>query len=304
VDPLVWLGNDDRRLDLIGKCPAAGQSTVTSLHTWEVVDLRRFVGATFLDVWLHGAGSGGGGGFIKLTGAAGCGGGGGGGSNKLFARFLLEHLPDILYFFVPTGGVGGIAGGSGGVGLAAVMSTKPSVSSSDWIMQSGTNINGGNGGSASVGGAAGPAGSNGFAALLGLAMSSTTLPGSAGAVGGGPVANGIPSNYNNGVSGGGSGAGSTSADLTGGGVNFSGPWIGTLTAGPAGNGLPGFSSLGVPGMPLHFGGGSGAGSGNTVPGGRGGDGAIGAGGGGGGAGLVGGSLGGNGGPAMAQLRFT
>ena len=264
-----------------------------------------------LFIMCIGAGSGGGGGFSGIAGSP-RGGGGGGASGSIATLFLPTHLiPKQLFVSVSKGGAGGAAGVSGSL---ASGNSQVSISSifnggggiPDPLVGAFNPIAGNAGaGTATGGGAGGSAAGTptiiGFGGL-GLFNGINGQPGVAGGAHTGAVgtSQSFPVTGIN-VMGGCGGAGTTSADFAGGGINTS---VGALfsecipptAAAGSFDGSCGFS---LPNFLFNFPG-LGGSSSNTGVGGNGGDGGYGCGGGGGGGGTTGGK-GGRGGDGLVIM---
>ncbi len=261
-------------------------------------------GKSMVSIYALGSGGGGGGGFSSAAATA-RGGGGGGGSGAM-ARVLLPAsvLPDVLYCFVASGGLGGAASVAGAVGNVSYVNLFPEILNTYTrvLVTGGAGAGGGGAGSLTAGGVAGAAAGAGAFYPLTHTGVATSIVGLAGAVGGAHT--GAAGGNISGVAmvhGGAGGGGTTSADFAGG--SFSGAyWMPSLNGGAAigGRGQDGLdmspggvwtqtSSVAAPG--------TGGGSNNAATGGDGGNGGSGCGGGGGGAGLTGGR-GGNGGHGL------
>lgn len=270
-------------------------------------------GGTMCFMQVIAGGGGGGGGFSRVAGNPG--GGGGSGACSGIARFncLAVCLPDTLYIQIGAGGVGGIAGGAGGNGLNSYILTSRLGALPNMVLYSGVNAPGGGGGG--TGAAAGAAGAVPQIAVvqpwntLGLWQANVGLAGiiggaQTGAAGGSATAWGtIP------LTPGGSGAGCTTTNSSGGNVNpvatfdigvygyyvgGGGVALGGVAAGANGSG--GVNRV----TPLFCSGGGGGASNNAGQAGHGGTGGYGCGGGGGGAGTTGG-MGGNGGGGLVII---
>lgn len=259
---------------------------------------------TFISIYLCGAGGGGGGGFTRTAGNAGGGGGGGGSGSITTGLFLASSLPEVLWFSIPTGGLGSTGSGvAGGVGGRAWCSVGQSISALDTILCSGAGDAGGGGaGNGSAGGSAGT-GSIAFtlAGIASIALAVKSQNGINAAAGGGTNAAGGGLTFGSGtilLCGGTGGGGVTATDRAGGDITAGLAFPGTHSGGAAGgnNGQGGWMIR----APMAFSGGTGGGSQNNGAGGAGGNGAFGCGGGGGGAGTTGGA-GGNGGDGFAII---
>lgn len=292
----------------IGSSPAG-----TLGDTWN--SWHRPRGIKMVYILCIGAGAGGGGGFTRAAGNAG-GGGGSGGSSSI-ARLLIpaDCLPDTIYIYTPSGGLGvGSGGGTAGAGLAAMVANYPSnfgaiISNTILISGGGNATGGGTGTGAAVGGAGGSAN---VAAITDCPLAGMGIPAfivgqagrAGGAVAGAVGVNGVIPVTGLLTSGGAGGAGTTAADFAGGG--FTAISNGNISSirpiAPAAGSFNGCDgpALWSPGNTMFFFGGCGGSSSNAGVGGAGGRGAIGAGGGGGGAGTTGGR-GGDGGPGMVMI---
>ena len=272
-------------------------------------------GRTMAYMFVIGSGGGGGGGYSNTAGGA-RGGGGGGGSGG-FAKLVIPvmFLPEILFCYVPSGGLGGtpgLGGGGGnttyistGIGPAGTM-TNTRANPQVILKSCETDATGGSAGSLVAAGNAGSGAlitlqTNCLLSYCGFWWAAAGVNGSAGGGQGGAVGvnnNTLQANYP--FSGGGGGAGTTSADFAGGSQQGSGRVPAIL----GGQTYPSWANSGGAGltytMPLIGQGGAGGASQNFGPGGQGGGGGLGSGGGGGGGGTVAGS-GGQGGPGMAVI---
>lgn len=289
-----WLGLSDR--------------TGTTNAMWEPWQKSWVRNYNFLDIFMVGAGAGGGAGAAAAAGNPKGGGGGGSSGGLVTARFALSVLPDVVYFLLPQGALGGTgtagAGNPGANAIQAHMSARnASITSADLILVTSNSQSGG--GSGGTTGAAGPGGSGGSTPTATTQawdeMAYAWLPRATrdGASGGGVAGSGAvgadaltPLGV---ISGGAGGAGSRTADFAGGNILAFGQ-VPQVPGGLAGGG-DGGGGLWYRDSPFHpwfASGGAGGGSTNTAAtaGGRGGSGAPGCGGGGGGAGT---SVGGNGG---------
>jgi hypothetical protein len=263
--------------------------------------------ATFVHIWMVGAGGGGGGGFTGAASSARGGGGGGGSGAIARGTFLASMLPDILYVQVPQGGTGSTGSGvAGGVGGRVHVSVRPSVTAADIVLVSGAaDASGGAAGSGAIAGAGGTAStvSTAISGSFGsLATSLQFTAGDTGTAGGAQTgAAGSPqvalASIN--ITGGAGGAGVTTTDFNGGAIVGAGICPSRVGGTANANGekaLNGYMSW----IPLFSTGGSGGGSDNDAIGGTGGDGGIGSGGGGGGGGATGGG-GGRGGDGYCVI---
>jgi hypothetical protein len=274
--------------------------------------------ASFIFMWALSAGGGGGGGRTRTAGNAGGGGGGGGGGALTTLLIPAPCVPDRLYIYVPTGGLGGVGGApavAGSAGSPSYISayhgtSSGSITLADCFIVSGSGTNAGGGGLGSTTGAAAAGAANGASTtarcMLGNGGNLSFLAGAAGGAGGN-VANGagtgttFRSTSANFTNGGGGGGGTTSADTIGGTANDTSDWnidglggTATVIDGQAG-------PLTIPGwFPFLVNGGGGGSAFNNSAGGNGGAGAYGCGGGGGGAGTTGGR-GGKGGDGLVII---
>lgn len=242
-------------------------------------------------------GSGGQGGAGHSAAAASARGGGGGGGSGAITRISIpaSFLPQTIWVLVGNP----VSGNS-------YVAVQPNNTVANTIIMANPGGNGGNGtgaavGAAGSGGAATALASRGPYASLGLYE---TIAGQAG-VAGGAIAGAVGTALVYGaagifVSGGASGAGTTSADFAGGAITGSG-LVPTIPGGLAGSnaGNPGFQLW----LPPTFTGGSGGGSSNTGNGGAGGIPGPGCGGGGGGGGVAGGA-GAAGGPGFVAITHV
>ena len=270
---------------------AGAEGAPSATKNW--VQYQKPQQAQFINFYVVGSGAGGGNGHSAAAGNARGGGGGGGSGGIVRATFLASMLPDVIWLQVPRGGSAGVAGGR------ALVALRPTANAQDWFLVS-SNANAGAGGNG-TGSAAGAAGAAGTIATLAsaylssLAIDWTAQAGVAGIIGGAQTgANGGNITPTTTISGGASGAGTTSADFTGGSVVAS---ICPTQAGGTGTGagVNGFSEY--KGLLVSTGG-SGGGASNSSTGGNGGNGGqYGSGGGGGGGGTTGGT-GGRGGDGI------
>lgn len=267
-------------------------------------------GKTMLAGIVIGGGGGGGGGFTGIATSA-RGGGGGGGSSAV-TRFVvpLYLLPEIMYVQVGAGGQGvGSGGGTAGSGVLSYLSVYPSTDINNIIAGSGNAAaTGGGTGTGAAVGAAGAAGS--VIALANQVFCGLGVPEMiSGQVG---VAGGAVAGANGGntlfaassvlTMGGAGGAGTTSADFSGGVCSATGAAAlinEAKAAQPAAGSNPG-SSGSLLWHPFYSFAGYGGSASNASAGGAGGNGAYGSGGGGGGGGTTGGR-GGDGGGGIVIL---
>jgi hypothetical protein len=281
-------------------------SSVTNVQ-WNTWTKPR--GKSMMNIICIGGGGGGGGGFTRAATISGGGGGSGGSSAVTRVTIPLYFVPDTLYVQVGAGGQGvGSGGGAAGSGVLSYVSIYPDTTASNIIAVSGNA--GAGGASTGTNSAVGGAGAAGTAAtianmpLAGLGHFDLIIGqiGVSGGLqtGGNGTSQSIPTSSII-TTGGTGGAGTTSADFTGGGwVAISNSWLSqqrpaTPSAGSnAGSG--GFALW----KPLFFFGGTGGSSSNTGVGGAGGNGSYGSGGGGGGAGTTGGR-GGDGGSGIVII---
>lgn len=259
-------------------------------------------GKSRIEILAIGSGAGGGGGFSGASATARGGGGGGGAAGFANISMPASAVPDILYCFVASGGLGGNPGVVGVAGANSFVSTRPFFGPAINVL---TSHNAGpGGGGAGTAAAAGAAGTGATVIsrypLSGAGSFDSTggLNGSAGGAqtGAAGAATSITYIVNGGA--GGAGVGTANANFAGGALAGN-EWVPALAGGLAGGGRgnDGFEiSTGGILMPLTLvsAAGTGGGSNGTGTGGDGGNGGLGSGGGGGGAGVTGGR-GGNGG---------
>ena len=282
-------------------------STVTNTQ-WLTYQKPR--GKTMAMITCIGGGAGGGGGFTGVAASARGGGGSGGSSAITRVTIPLFLLPDILYIQVGAGGQGvGSGGGTAGSGVLSYVSIFPNTAANNIIAISGAAAaTGGGTGTAAAVGAAGVAGTIAVIASMpfaGLGIYQM-IAGQVG-IAGGAVAGATGGAVSLSSSGcvtqaGSSGAGTTSADFSGGAFTLTAnTWLSEqLPSTPAAGSFPGSSGK-TSFQPLfNFGGGGGSAS-NASVGGGGGNGGYGSGGGGGGAGTTGGR-GGDGGSGLVVIN--
>ena len=187
----------------------------TTWQTWQKPRNCKFVYITAI------GGGGGGGSSGNVAGAAG--GGGGGGSSSITSILLPAALiPDTLYILVGIGGNGSVAGGSGGSGGLSTVSIRPSTTTTEVIIRSGSvGGAGGTAGTASVAGTGGAGGtvfttSSGFLSTLGVWKSSVGDIGANGGYGANGATKTALSSFP--LCGGGGGAGKTANNFAGGSI--------------------------------------------------------------------------------------
>lgn len=255
-------------------------------------------GKTMLMVYLLGGGAGGGGGFSAAAASARGGGGGGGSGGSAGLIMPLYCVPQILYAVVGNGGVGGAAGANGVLGGTSSISINTfggNLASNLFLRSDTTAVGPGIGGTGAGGGAGGSgatAATVSLCTLSGLGVR-TFFAGQNGAAGGtGNAPGGAIAIPVTGISaqGGSGGAGTTSADQTGGAfTSIANAWLSEQRpATPAAGSNNGSGGPQLWKQFFSFGGGGGSSS-NTGVGGHGGMGAYGSGGGGGGGGTTGGT---------------
>lgn len=316
-------------LDVFGLPPAYGEEVRIYENTggvnyqgWQTWDKPK--GASMVMMIAISGGGGGGGGFSRTAGSAG--GGGGSGACSGIARFICPaiFLPQTMYVQVGAGGQGGAAGANGGAGTHSFIVMNRPISGGagaipvipNIICYSGVNAPGGGGGG--TGAAAGAAGTVPTVAVTqpcnvwGQWFAIVGTVGVAGGAQTGAAGADITSAWGTiPMSPGAGGAGCTTTDFKGGGiqtaaiVDFGGAYFATGADGvvkggtAAGAGVDGGSGISI-WRPFFQTGGAGGGSNNSGQAGNGGNGGIGCGGGGGGAGTTGGR-GGNGGNGLVVI---
>ncbi|MCC6629953.1 MAG: hypothetical protein IT340_21460 [Chloroflexi bacterium] len=275
-------------------------------------------GCSMVNIFCVGGGGGGGGGFSRTAGSAG--GGGGSGACSSIARLIAPAilLPDYLFVSVGQGGQGGAAGAAGGAGINSYVAVGPFTGVPvlpNLVVYSNVNApGGGGGGTGAAAGAAGSAPSISVVqptAIWGIWAATVGLVGLAGGAQTGAGGQTVTAWGATPVSHGASGAGCTTTDFSGGGVqatattNISGQgYYLNATGGVALGGQNASQPDGGAGIkrltPFFNSGGAGGASNNSGQAGHGGAGGYGSGGGGGGAGTTGGR-GGNGGPGIVII---
>ena len=301
---LIGLGNVNNTSDA-GKPVSTAQATALGLKA-NTTDVRVFTpsgafgsvttatwskpaGARFIEIRAVGAGGGGGAGGVGALNTAVSGGGGGGGGNIAIHTIPADLLPASVTVQVGRGGAGGNPGASIAPGRGGTTRFGSFTYNEGWNGTNGVAGSAGNGGAGQWGAFATASAPNG---------ASAPVAGTAGVSGNGSSNNLVQ------TTGGGSGAGITSANATSPG----GTWGPTYAIGssPSGAGAAG-GGRGTDGV-TYFGsdygtGGGGGGSSATSNGGDGGHGAPGGGGGGGGAARTGflGGIGGNGGDGRVTV---
>lgn len=311
-------------LDMFGLPQSAARNNLRILHSTGTTNSSR-VGHPFvkprdaatIGMILVSSGGGGGGGFTGAAGTARGGGGGGGAGSTNRLIFPAIMLPEVMYFHIPAGGLGGNPSSPGGAGDYTGVYAVPSTTQAyDTIALSGS---AGGAGAAGAGSGAAAAGAAGAAAVVNSALGNDlwaiwmSRAGIIGGTGGNPAtptAGGASTNGNTsyGVGGGGGGAATTTNTLSAGGNSTGYGYLPTATggAGGAAGGVAGLDGTGyLPGEGrdrlwgmMGTGGGGGGASGTSGVGGAGGGGFYGCGGGGGGGGVTGGQ-GGRGGSGLA-----
>lgn len=287
-----------------GTASVNGTTSISSWQTWQKPN-----GCSFVYMLIIASGGGGG---RPTSGATTTAGGGGGSGGHTRVMIPAMFLPETLYVWPGSGGLGATTVTTAGAqGQPCVISCEPQLSASN-VAATSTTANyvlyqvGGSGGAASTtAGAAGVIGliTNQQIASSGLWFSVAGQAGSAGASATNGSGGAVPSGHNVGVittggSGGGNGTGSGGALTTN-----TGPLRQTIAGSATGVvGKPGIGlnsrieQLISRGDPIYFSGGSGGGGISTAavaP--AGGDAGYGGGGGGGGSGTLAGSTSGNGG---------
>ena len=273
-------------------------------------------GVTFHYFILIGSGGGGGSGFTRPAGDDG--GGGGGGASAAFGELLIPTiaLPDILYFLVAEGGIGGDSAGAGSNGAAGEVSYiayQPNTAAQTLIMKSGNSAAGAGTRGTGTGNGAGGSGPTAAGQLtlstMGIWSGTGGVAGVTGGARTGGAGSNVPAWSANVFTGGAGGAGSTGTDFDGGSVRpaatanmvflqrSSSEFL--ARGGVAGGDVNGGGGLQLWEPLLGTGGGGGA-SNDAGTAGNGGRGAIGCGGAGGGAGTVGG-WGGQGGHGLIMV---
>lgn len=256
----------------------------------------------FVAIRVLGAGSGGGNGFSGAASSARGGGGGGAGGGICFAIFPASLLPNVLWVQVSRGGTAGNGGGR------TLVSAVRDIAVANLIIISGAgDVTAGGNGTASAAGSGGSGGSAtaiGTCGFIGSAITFNAIGGASGSAGGAHTG-AVGVSHNRAflhVSGGAGGAGTTSANFSGGAMNafgngmFSQPSL----SGSSGGGITAQSGYNMFAGYLINSGGTGGGSSDASVGSNGGDGGLGSGGGGGGAGTTGGT-GGTGGDGLAII---
>jgi hypothetical protein len=275
-------------------------------------------GKSKIFIWALGSGSGGGGGRSGAAASARGGGGAGATGSIVKGEFPAQLIPDLLFCYVPQGGVGGGPDQAGGAGQAAeVWNTPPQAGITQTyrrlIVTASTVPTGGSAGLATAGGAGGAIAVQNTAVInnVGAQLSNATFNVATAGVAGGAHTGAVGASVSGAVllSSGAGGGGVTTTDFAGGGMQgsaYSQAGYIILQAGGAadgGNGLDGYEitsgGIHMPIPVLSFGG-TGGGSNNDGLGGAGGRGGLGSGGGGGGGGVTGGR-GGDGGHGLVVI---
>lgn len=272
--------------------PSQDTTTTRGWRAWQVPS-----GASWVFIYMQGAGGGGGNGFSAAAGSARGGGGGGasGGLTKLFLPAVM--LPNMLYF----------RPGSGGAPVTAGTTSYVSVAANTTVQNLVASIVGGGAGGTGTGAAAGAAGTAGAATAVNLfAVHGLYFvqAGNAGFAGGAQTgAAGVsitqPTGVTSPTTGGAGGGGTPTANtnFAGGALSAAGPWpaiAGGLAGGGAGNpgcydNIPLEKFAGRLAPFLTSGGTGGGTNGAAGTGGAGGQGGWGSGGGGGGGAVTGGA---------------